>query len=176
VKALFFFSSLFRHLACILFFLTLVVSSNAQKQLVFIRHGKVVSRFTIGSPIRLKLKNHQYKEGRIVELNDFSMVTSNDTIKFQSIAKLHSKHIHQVRVNSGIGGLLFVGGLGYIAIDQLNASLGYNKSGWDQTDQKALVAAGVGAALLFIRPRYTRLPPGTAIRVVDYTSLFYLIP
>ncbi len=146
----------------------------AQKQLVFITRGKVVARYSEGGYFRLKLKNGRKREGVILELSDFWMVTSMDTIKFQSIDKLNSSDLHVVKGSSVIGRLLFVGGLGYIAIDQLNAALGYNKGGWDSGDQLALTVAGVGAVILFIKPRYTRLHPGTAIRTVDYRSPFYL--
>ena len=156
------------------FFIAAANLSFSQKQLVFITHGKVVARYVEGGTFKLKLRNHQRKEGMILELNEFSIITTMDTIKFQSIDKLYARDHHAVRANAGVGGLLFVGGLGYIAIDQLNAALGYNKGGWDSGDQLAWVVAGVGAAILFIKPRYTRLRPGTSIRTVDYKSPFYL--
>ena len=149
--------------------------THAQRQLVFFKHGEVVYRFMEGSDFKCILKNHQRKEGFIVELNDFSMITSNDTIAFQSIAKLYGNGTQRINVTTGIGGLLFIGGLGYIAIDQLNAALGYTPSGFDQTDRNALIVAGVGAAILFLRPRTQRVERGNMmIRVIDYKSPYYL--
>ena len=148
--------------------------ATAQKQLVFIQHGTVVARFSEGSNFKCVLKNKTRKSGFIVELNDFSMITSNDTIRFQSIAKLDSRSQHRTTVNSGLGGLLFLGGLGYLAVDQINKALGYASGGFDQADRNAVIIAGVGAAILFVRPRYQRLKPGTVIRTVDYRSPFYM--
>ena len=147
----------------------------AQKQLVFLHHGTVIARFSEGSNFKCVLKNRLRKSGFIVELNDFSMITSNDTIRFQSIAKLDSRSQHRTTVNSGLGGLLLLGGLGYLAVDGINKALGYNSGGFDTVDRNALIVAGVGAAILFIKPRYQRLKPGTVIRTVDYKSPYYLL-
>ena len=146
----------------------------AQKQLVFFDHGRVAYRFTEGSDFKCVLKNHQRKEGFVVELLEFSMITSNDTITFQSIAKIDRRGHYGLNVATGIGGLLFIGGLGYIAIDQLNAALGYAPSGFDQTDRNALIVAGIGAVILFVKSPYQRVDRGMTIRTIDYTSPYYL--
>ncbi len=147
---------------------------HAQKQLVFLSKGNVVARYMEGSYFKCVLKDHQHKEGVIVELNEFSMITSQDTIEFRSIAKMDIKEDRKTNVRSGIGGLLFIGGLGYIAVDQINGAFGYSPQGWDKSDQTALIIAGLGAAMLFIKPRYKKLRPGTVIRSVDYRSPYYL--
>ncbi len=46
-------------------------NTQAQKQLVFFKHGVVAYRFMEGDDFKCVLKNHQRKEGFIVELNDF---------------------------------------------------------------------------------------------------------
>ncbi len=146
---------------------------TAQKQLVFLQHDNVIARFTEGDRFKFKLKNRQQKEGFIYELNDFSLITSGlDTIQFSAIEKIRTKS-QGVNVSQGVGGLLFVGGLLYIAIDQANSLVGSTKSGFDATDQTALALAGVGAAILFIKPRYKRVSRGVAIRAIDYRSLYY---
>ncbi len=147
---------------------------HAQKQLVFLSKGNVVARYMEGSYFKCVLKDHQHKEGVIVELNEFSMITSQDTIEFRSIAKMDIKEDRKTNVRSGIGGLLFIGGLGFIAVDQINGAFGYSPQGWDKSDQTALIIAGLGAAMLFIKPRYKKLRPGTVIRSVDYRSPYYL--
>lgn len=60
--------------------------SFSQKQLVLLHRGDIVARFGEGQYIRLILKkNHRHTEGHIVELYDFSMITSSDTIQFKDI-------------------------------------------------------------------------------------------
>ena len=150
-------------------------STQAQKQLVFFKHGAVAYRFMEGSDFKCVLKNHQRKEGFIVELDDFSMITSNDTITFQSISRIYGEGIRTINVTTGIGGLLFIGGLGYVAVDQLNAALGYTPAGFDQTDRNALIIAGIGALILFVKPRSQRVDRGNMmIRTIDYKSPYYL--
>jgi hypothetical protein len=146
---------------------------TAQKQLVFLKHDHVIARFTEGDRFKFKLKNRQKKEGFIYELTDFSLITSGlDTIPFLSIHKIRVKR-QGVNVSQGVGGLLFLGGLLYIAIDQANSLVGSTKSGFDETDQTALALAGAGAAILFIKPRYKRVSRGVTIRAIDYRSLYY---
>ena len=158
----------------LLFLVTFLFQASAQKQLVFFNHGKVAYRFMEGSDFKCVLKNHQRKEGFIVELREFSMITSNDTIPFQSIAKLYGYGSQRISVTSGVGGLFFIGGLGFIAIDQLNGALGYGPPGFDQSDRTALIFAGIGAVILFARPRSQRVDRGMMIRTIDYTSPYYL--
>ncbi len=102
------------------------------------------------------------------------MITSSDTIAFQSIAKM--KGLKQKSVTRGIGGLFFFAGFGYVAVDQINAALGYGQKGWNQSDWNALILGGVGAAIIFIKPKYQRLKLGTMIRSIDYKSPYYQNP
>lgn len=167
--------SLIRIFLLIIIFPSLFWSiASAQKQLVFFKHGEVAYRFMEFDDFKCVLKNHQRKEGFIVELREFSMITSNDTIAFQSIAKLVGIRRGGINVTSGIGGLFFIGGLGFIAIDQLNGALGYGPTGFDQSDRTALIFAGVGAAILLAKPRSQRVDRGMMIRTIDYTSPYYL--
>src|SRR5882762_9486505 len=117
--------------------------SSAQKQLVFMRRGEVIARYTEGEVIKCVLKNKKRTEGFIVELEDFRMVTSNDTINFLSIRKINTRKHRPVNVRKGVGGLLFLGGILYLGIDQLNGALGYGQGGFDKYDWGAVVATGV---------------------------------
>ena len=64
----------------------------AQKQMIVVRNGIAVARFTEGGRFKCVLKNHQKKEGIIIELNEHSVITTNDTILFQSIAGFDRKN------------------------------------------------------------------------------------
>jgi hypothetical protein len=144
---------------------------SAQKQVIFLQNNNVLARFTEGDRFKFKLKNRERKEGFIYELTDFSLITSGlDTISFLSIKKVRIKSQGKVNVSKGVGGLLFIGGLLYIAVDQANSLVGSTNSSFDSTDDTALALAGVGAAILFIKPRYKRVSLGVVIRTIDYRS------
>lgn len=156
----------------LLIFLSIVTVSHAQKQMVFILHGKVIARYTEGDFFQCILKNKEYRGGTIEHLTDFSIITGYDTIPFLSIAKLEG--LPKSHFLKRTGTLLVIAGLGYVAVDQVNAAFGYTKSGFDQSDWNALIIAGVGAGMLMIKPKYTRIKPGTSVRTIDYHSPFYL--
>ncbi len=152
---------------------SLFTGSYGQKQLVFLKHGNVAARFYEGSYFKCVLNNGSHKEGIIMKLDEFSMLTSQDTISFLSIGKMDIKSQHRLDVQSGIGGLFFLGGLIYLAVDGANKALGYTAGGFDQGDAYALAFAGAGAAVIFIKPRYLRLTDGTVIRTIDRDSQYY---
>lgn len=165
---------------CTFFFaVCLLCSSNftfSQKQLVIMKNGHVRAAFKEGEYIRFVLKkDHRHAEGHIVELYDFYMITSNDTVKFKDIHKINiKKHRGPARTSSGIGGLLFLGGIVYLAVDQLNVASGINA----QNDTPAewivpIAAIGVGAAMIFIRPKYMKINGIQYLQTVDYNSPFY---
>jgi hypothetical protein len=148
--------------------------SLAQKQVVFLQHGNVVARFTEGDRFKFYLKNHQMVEGYITELTDFSLITSGlDTISFLSIEKVNIKKQRGRKFTTKLGGVLLIGGVGYIAIDQLNVLIGSNQGGFNDGNQRALIVAGVGAALLLIKPKYKKVGRGVSVRTIDYKSPYY---
>jgi hypothetical protein len=163
-----------RTILAIIILLLISDMSHAQKQLVFMRRGEIIARYTEGEEFKCVLKNKKRTNGFIVELEDFRMVTSRDTINYLSIKKIDTRGHNPISLKKGIGGLLFVGGILYLSVDQINGALGYGKPGWDQSDWNAVIATGVGAAILFIRPKYQKLKPGTIIRAIDHRSPFYL--
>jgi hypothetical protein len=148
-------------------------SQHAQKQLVLLKGENVVARFTEGEYMKCKLKNKQKKEGRIIELSETHILTSNDTLTILSIESLFMKGKRKVTVTKGIGGLLFIGGLGYFAIDQINRLI---VDGAEEFDEKGAVIslsiAATGAALLFIKRPYKKVY-GHTLRTIDYNSRFY---
>ncbi len=157
----------------ILFVFLVVGTLKAQKQLILVKRESVVVRFTEGQYLRCKLKNKQKKEGRIMELTDTHIITTNDTLTITSIESLNVKGKRKVNVTRGIGGLLFIGGLGYFAIDQINRLI---VSGADDFDEKGAVIslsfAATGAAILFIKSPYKKVY-GHTLKTIDYTSRFY---
>ncbi len=149
--------------------------SYCQKQLVLLDRGNVVGRYAEGQYFRCVLKkNHRHVEGHIVELNEFSMITSTDTIKFHDILKVDIHKHRPFRWSSGVGGLLFLGGIFYFAIDRANAAIGVNSNDIPQyVWLPSALLTSAGAALIFIRPRYTRVNTGVFLHTVDYKSPYY---
>jgi hypothetical protein len=148
----------------------------AQKQLVFLKNDKVIARFTEGDLFQFKLKKGELKRGYITELTDFTLITSAlDTIPFSSLRKISMRGQRRASSLAVLGSGLLMGGLGYIAIDQVNTLVGSTKSGFDSSDQTALIVAGVGAALYFIKPKYKRIKRGIVCRTIVYPSPYYKI-
>jgi len=146
---------------------------QAQKQLVLVKRESVVIRFTEGEYLRCKLKNKQKKEGKILELTDTRIITTNDTLSISSIESLNVKGKRKVNATRGIGGLLFIGGLGYFAIDQINSLIVKGADGFDEKGAiVSLSIAATGAAILFIHSPYKKVY-GHTLKTIDYTSRFY---
>lgn len=132
-----------------------------------------MARFTEGEYLRCKLKNKEKREGRIIDLTETHIITSNDTLSIISIESLHVKGKQKVNVTRGIGGLLFIGGLGYFAIDQINSLI--VKGAGDFDEKGAIISlsiAATGAAILFIKRPYKKVY-GHTLKTIDYTSRFY---
>jgi hypothetical protein len=138
-----------------------------------VKRESVVVRFTEGEYLRCKLKNKQKAEGKILELTDTQIITSNDTLAITSLESLYVKRKRKVDVTRGVGGLLFIGGLGYFAIDQINRLV---VDGAQDFDEKgaiiSLSVAATGAAILFLRTPYKKVY-GHTLKTIDYTSRLY---
>ncbi|MCA4896496.1 MAG: hypothetical protein ING84_15965 [Cytophagales bacterium] len=142
--------------------------------MVFLQKGNVFGRFTEGDYFKFKLKDKRLVEGYITELTDFTLITAAlDTIPFQRIAKFSLRNQKNRSFTKTLGRALLIGGIGYIAIDQLNVLIGTNKSGFDEANQRALGVAAVGGVLTLIKPKYKRVARGVSIRTIDYTSPYY---
>ncbi|MCU0367273.1 MAG: hypothetical protein MUF39_00395 [Cyclobacteriaceae bacterium] len=158
-----------------LFFSVLIISFSvhAQKQLVLMKGERVVARFTEGEYLKCKLKNKQKKEGRIIELTDTHVYTSNDSLTILSIESLYMKGKRKINATQGVGGLLFIAGIGYFAIDQLNTLIVPGQSGVDeQVAITSLVLTAAGAAMIFIHSPYKKVY-GHTLQTIDYNSRYY---
>lgn len=152
-------------------------SASAQKQLVLLKFGKPVGRFTEGDYMYFIMKDGTKREGMIIELLEFSIITSNDTVQFNKIDKIGIPKGERRGVAPLTGGLLFAGGAIYLGLDLVNSALGYNPEGVDrQVVTSSAVLMGVGGALLFIKPKWRRVNNGTFLRTIDYKSKFYKTP
>jgi hypothetical protein len=169
---------LIKNISLLLFcFLLFSRTAFPQKQLIILKNGHVRAAFKEGEYLRFVLKKkHRHAEGHIVELSDFSMITSNDTVQFKDILKINIKK-HRAPASWGSrvgGGFLFLGGIIYFAVDQANVAYGVNAQNDTPAQWAApFVVSGVGAALLFIHPRYLHINGIQYLQTADYTSPFY---
>lgn len=149
---------------------------HAQKQLILVKKESVVARFTEGEYLRCKLKNKQKKEGKILELTDTHIITSNDTLTISSVESLNMKGRRKIDVTSGVGGLLFIGGIGYFTLDQVNRLIVDGQKDFDKkVAYTSLAMTATGAAILFLRSPYKKVY-GHTLKTIDYTSRFYKLP
>jgi hypothetical protein len=144
----------------------------AQQQLVMVRKGEVVARYFKGDDFRCKLKNGKELDVRIHDLAEFYMVASDDTIQLNSIAAIDSRGYWRTNVIRDVGYIFMYGGIGYVAVDSINEALGDGAT-FDQNDWNALFIAGVGVAMLSIKPKYRRVKNGMVLRVVGPRSPYY---
>jgi hypothetical protein len=97
---------------------TLLGSAFGQRQVILMSGDEVVHRFRKGDPFRVKLVDDKTEYwGYLVEINEFSVITSRDTIGLRGIKKVllpGKPRIH------GLGIKLITAGVGLFIIDQLN--------------------------------------------------------
>ena len=95
----------------LLFLLLLTFAAQAQKQLVLLKRGKVVGNFQEGKYIYMQLKDGTKSEGMIIELLEFSIITTNDTVPFNKITKIGIPKGQRKGIAPLFGGLLLAAGL-----------------------------------------------------------------
>ena len=146
---------------------------NGQKQLILLKRGDVIARFTEGEHIKCELKNKTIVEGIAIRFNDFSILTLNDTIPFESIYKINVKGKRKANTLNKLGTVMMIAGVGYFVIDQINTLIVDGQNGIDEQVVITSVAlTATGAALRFIRSPYQKLR-GLSLRTIDPTSRYY---
>lgn len=157
---------------CLLMVLPFFLS--AQKQLALVGGGRAVRNFPEGSYIHLILKDGRQVEGHIVELMEFSMIMTGDTIGFNKIRKIGIPKGERKGFTTKFGRLLVAGGLMYVGIDQFNRAFGYiNTGGEERVVKISIILIATGGLLMLIKPRYQKVNDGIFLRTVDYKSPFY---
>jgi hypothetical protein len=146
----------------------------AQKQIILLKRGTVIARFTEGETIKVVLKNKKIIEGVAIRFNDFSINTFNDTIPFESIEKINVKGRRNASTLNKVGTVLMIAGVGYFAIDQINTW--FFVEGQSGIDENVAITSvclvATGAALRFIRSPYQKVR-GLSMRTIDSTSRYY---
>lgn len=154
-------------------FVFLSFAATGQKQLVLLQRGNPVQRFTEGEYIHFIMKDGSRREGVIVELLEFSVITSNDTVQFNKVHKVGIQREERKGFAKKFGSKILAAGILLFVIDAVNAAIN-NSSGVDPGVAKVSAALiVVGSILTFVRPKWRRVNQGTFLRTIDYKSPFY---
>ena len=146
----------------------------AQRQLLLVRGDKILHHYITGETFKTKLRGDRKEHwGFIVEINEFSVITSQDTFLISDVSKvlLNGKPI----VNK-VGKLLVTVGAALVIIDQFNWTViqGHDPkmdaSVW--IPATALVSAGI--PMLFFQKDWRKIRRGTRLISVDSNSILYI--
>lgn len=158
--------------ALVILLFSIAVPVMGQEQLVLLKRDRVIGRLTEGDYIYCKMKDGALRQGIINELEEFNIITNNDTIPFPEIASINLRHRRGALPTIGRG--LITAGVLYFTIDQVNTLIVDGQEGIDSdvvTASAALV--GTGLILIYLKSKYQRVGGGIVLRTIDYTSRFY---
>lgn len=152
--------------------LLLPLSLFSQNQLVLIKNDEVVMRYRAGDDLKYKRKNGEKFSGFIVEVNDSSIITSNDTVATHQIEKVYFPKGNFLNV---VGGFLVTGGALLFIIDQVNTIVveGDKASLDGRVSRITLVSLTLGLPLMLIKKQAHRVGFKKRLRIVDRESPFY---
>lgn len=145
-----------------------------QRQLVLLSGDRVVHRFNVGQSFHCKLKtDSKVHWGFLVELDEFSFITSQDTIKISQIRKVLKPGMPFLKK---VGKTLMLVGIGYTAIDQVNYAL--VQGNWPPRVSKRVwkpsaILTGLGLPLSLKSKDWNKLGGSTRLMSVDKSSRFY---
>jgi hypothetical protein len=152
-----------------------IISGSAfgQRQVVLMAGDDVVHRFKKGDTFRTVLKGDKAEQwGFLVEIDEFSVITSQDTVDIQKIKKVllpGKPKIHR------FGKKLVTAGIGLFIIDQLNyAVIQGNDPSIDSGVTKASIAlVTIGVPMVFIKKNWAKPKGRLKLISVGRDSRFY---
>ncbi len=129
-------------------------------------------RYRAGDDLNYKRKNGEKLSGFIVEVNDSTIITSNDTVATHQIEKVYFPKDNFLNV---VGGFLVAGGTLIFIIDQVNIVVvnGDKASLDDRVSRITLVSIAAGLPLMLIKKQAHRVGFKKRLRIVDRESPFY---
>ena len=156
--------------------LALTAHAQREKQLVLLRHETVMQRYKPGSVIIYKLKHTQgYMTSLILDIQEFSIITSFDTIAFNEIERVSLKGSHHPTLTGLFGSFFMLGGIGYFAVDQLNSAVVHG-NGYDNDPavwKPALILVGGGLLLKQLHKRSLLLHYPVKLFATEPGKVFY---
>ena len=160
---------------CLLFFTLLDIAAFAQRQLVLFSGDNVAYRFKTGDNFRTKLIGQKIEHwGFLVEINEFSVITSQDTIELKKIRKVLLPGSHPIK---SLGKKIVTAGVGLFVIDQFNnvviqhGTANLNRG----VTTASIIITSVGLPMLFFRKNWKKVSGRVKLRSVDRDSMFYMV-
>jgi len=150
--------------------------AHGQKQLVLLRHQKVIMRFDPGDEFVISLKGEKQKiDSYVNNLFDTAVMVHRTLIPIHTIDKIYFKQSGLLNL---VGNFLVVGGAAYFLIDQFNVVVvNGEKADLDEdvtTVSVAMVAAGL--PMMLIKKKSQKVRGKYRLLVVEKGSPFYLEP
>jgi hypothetical protein len=134
---------------------------------------RLIERFRVGDNMHTKLNGHKLEHwGFILEINEFSIITSQDTIELKQIRKVLAGGRPLI---NGIGKTLILVGTAYFVIDQFNEVVVVkNDPSMDpQVWKPSAVLVGAGLPLLLFKKNWKRVPGKFKLISVGRDSRLY---
>jgi hypothetical protein len=149
---------------------------RAQKQLVLLKHQKVMMRFNPGDQFIISLKGEKEKiDSYVNNLFDTAVLLHQTIIPIHKIDKVYFRQSGLINL---IGKFLVVGGVAYFLIDQVNVVLvNGEEANLDDnvtTISAAMVAAGL--PMVLIKKKSQKVKGKYRLMTVQRGSPFYLEP
>lgn len=149
--------------------------ATAQRQLVLIKNDEVQVRYREGDDIAYKRKSGMKFKGFIVEINDTTIITSNDTVATHQIEKLYFTKGNFMNV---AGTFLVIAGAGILILDQFNTVVvdGESPSMDSNVARISLTSLAIGLPMMLIKKKSHRVGFKQRLRIVNRESPFYYSP
>jgi hypothetical protein len=160
-------------LAILLLIVPLPLFLPAQNQLVLVKNDRVVIRYKAGDDFTYKRKSRKEKStGFIVEINDSTIITSNDTVATHQLQRIYFRKGNLLNV---VGGFLTACGGGLFVIDQINNGIvqGNKLSLDDNVSRITLTSLAIGIPLMMLVKKSHRVGFRQRLKIVNKTSSFY---
>lgn len=132
---------------------------SGQNQLVFLKKENVIISYKEGDDFIYKRKTEDhYEKGYILSVRDFEVITNRDTVAYAAIERIRLPKGSKGNVQGLVGTALIVAGVGYLAVDLLNAYVFNVHSGVNENVVRvSIVLAATGGLLLFIPKQSIKL-------------------
>jgi len=153
--------------------LCLNYTALGQRQLLVVRGDKVIQRFKVGDSFRSKWFDSKIEHwGLITDINEFEIITSQDTIPTKEIRKVLVKGPPLAKK---IGINLVKIGAFYFLIDQFNSAvIQHNPSIDDSVWKTSAVLVGAGLPLLLFKRNWKRVGRSYRLKSVGPDSRLYV--
>ena len=146
----------------------------SQRQLILMSGDKLLFRFKEGSKFHSRLTGQKQEHwGFLVEINEFSVITSQDTIQLKKIRKVllpGKPFVHKM------GKTLLTVGAGLFVMDQINNSVILkNKPSLEAKIWiPSVIMLSTGLPLLLVNKNWKKVGRGVRLISVGRDSRFYL--